>query len=141
MKNLLKLAGASLFMCLWFAISAPAQIVNGLKFTTSFGFYAGNTKFPAGTYTVSASNYGDTILMIESATGTHAGYIEYIQTDTEAGHASSDVTFKKYGTVDFLDRVWVAGQQFGMQLEQTKVEKKLAEGGAPQTHSVQGSPK
>jgi hypothetical protein len=141
MKNLLKLAGASVLMCLWFAIPASAQIVNGLNFTTTFAFYAGNAKFPAGTYTVRASNFGDTTLLIENSAGTHSAFIDFMPTETEAGHAASDVTFKKYGNVDFLNRIWVAGQQFGMQLEPTKTEKKLAEAGAPQVHSVQGSPK
>jgi hypothetical protein len=50
MKNLLKAFGASGLLCLLFAIPATAQIVNGLSFTTTFPFYAGNTKMPPGTY-------------------------------------------------------------------------------------------
>jgi hypothetical protein len=136
MKNLLKLAGASALMCLCFAMPAPAQIVNGLTFTTTFPFYAGNTKMPAGSYKVTPSNFGSSLLQIENSTGTHSAFVEFVPTQAEQGHAAGDVVFKKYGNVDFLSRLWVGGQTYGMMLEPTKVEQKLAESGAPQTHSV-----
>jgi hypothetical protein len=141
MKTLLKLAGSSGLLCLLFAMPVEAQIVNGLSFTTTFPFYAGNTKLPPGTYTVTPSSFGESMLQIENTGRTHSAFIEFLPTQSEAAHASGDVTFKKYGTVDFLDRLWVGGQQFGMQLEPTKVEKKLAESGPPQTHSVPGKAK
>jgi hypothetical protein len=135
MKNPLKLAGASALMCLCFAMPAPAQIVNGLSFTTTFAFYAGNTKLPAGSYKVTPVTFSDSMLQIENTAGTHSAFIEIMPTET-ASHPTGDVTFKKYGGVDFLNRIWVGGQKYGMQLEPSKMEKKLAEGGAPQTHSI-----
>lgn len=137
MKNLLKLAGASLLACLCLAIPASAQIVNGLNFTTSFVFYAGNTKLPPGSYKITQAAFGETTLLIENTAGTHSAFIDYVPTQT-ATHATGDVTFNKYGGVEFLNRVWVGGQQYGMQVEQTKYEKSLVAKGAPQTHSVPG---
>jgi hypothetical protein len=136
LRNLLKLAGASGLLCLLFVMPASAQITTALSFTTTFPFYAGNTKMPAGTYRVSPSNFGSTILEIQSSTGSHSAFIEYVPTQADNSHKASDVAFKKYGTTEFLDRLWVGGQQFGMQIEPTKVEQKLAAGGQPQTHSV-----
>ncbi len=138
MKNLLKLAGASLLTCLCLAIPASAQIANGLTFTTSFAFYAGNTKLPAGSYKITQSSVDDAVLLIENTARTHSAYIDFNPTQSEAAHKTGDVTFNKYGDVEFLNQVWVGGQQYGMQLEQTKYEKKLAAAGAPQTHSVSG---
>ena len=136
MKKLLKVVGASGLLCLLFAMSASAQIVNGLSFTTTFTFYAGNTKMPAGSYKITASNLDESILLIEDAKGVHSGYLDFTPTDAASGHAASDVTFKKYGNVDFLSRCWVKGQQFGMLMEQTNYEKKLGASGQPQEHSV-----
>jgi hypothetical protein len=135
MKNLLKLAGASVLMCLCFAIPSQAQIVNGLNFTTTFAFYAGNTKLPAGSYKITPVTFSDSTLQIENAAGTHSAFIEIVPTES-ASHPTGDVTFNKYGGIDFLNRIWVGGQQYGMQLLPSNYEKKLAEGGAPQTHSV-----
>jgi hypothetical protein len=141
MKHLLKVTGASGLLCLLFAISATAQITNAVNFTTTFPFYAGNTKLPAGSYKITPSGMSDTVLLIESSTRSHSAFIEYTPTQAESGHAATDVSFKKYGTTDFLDRIWVGGQTYGMQIEPTKVEQKLAASAKPQAHSVSGNGK
>jgi hypothetical protein len=140
MKNPLKLVGASVLMWLCFAIPGSAQIMGALTFTTTFPFYAGNTKMPAGSYTVRPAAFGSTTLEIEDSTGKHSAFIEVTTTQT-SGHKKGDVTFNKYGGVDFLNQLWVGGQEQLMQVEETKYEKKLAESGAPQTHTVQGTAK
>jgi hypothetical protein len=136
MKNLLKVVGASGLLCLLFAMPASAQIVDGLTFTTTFAFYAGNTKMPAGSYKITASNLDEALLLIEDARGAHSAFLDFTPTQSASAHAASGVTFKKYGNVDFLTSCWVRAQQFGMQMEPTKYEKKLAATGQPQEHSV-----
>jgi hypothetical protein len=136
MTKLLKLAGTSVLLYLAFAIPAPAQINNSVNFTTTFPFYAGNTKLPAGSYKISPASFDSSVLTIESATGGHSAFIEYTPTQAEAGHKTTDVGFKKFGSTDFLDTIWVGGQQFGMQLQTSKYEQSLAKGGAPTAHSV-----
>jgi hypothetical protein len=135
MKNLLKIAGASALICLCFMIPSQAQITNGVNFTTTFAFYAGNTKLPAGSYRITPATFSQSMLQIENTARTHSAFIEIVPTDS-ASHPTSDVTFNKYGGIDFLNRIWLGGQQYGMQLIPSNYEKKLAEGGAPQTHSV-----
>jgi hypothetical protein len=141
MKNLLKVAAASGLLCLLSIMPAVAQIVNAVEFTTAFPFYAANTKMPAGSYRITPSSYNSQLLLIESTTGTHSAFIEYLPTQAESGHATTDVSFKKYGTAEFLNRIWVGGQTFGMQIEPTKVEAKLAAGAQPEVHSVTGKGK
>jgi hypothetical protein len=136
MTKLLKLAGASALLYLAFAIPAPAQISNSVNFTAPFPFYAGNTKLPAGSYKVTQATFDSSVLMIESTNGGHSAFVEFTPTQADAGHKATDVGFKKYGTTEVLNTVWVAGQQFGMQVEITKFEQSLAKSGAPATHSV-----
>jgi len=136
MKNLLKVAGASGLLCLLSMMPARAQITNAVNFTTTFPFYAGNTKMPAGSYKITASNLDEAMLLISDARGVHSAFLDFTPTDTASAHAASDVTFKKYGNVDFLSRCWVRGQKFGMLMEPSKYEKKLAASGPPQEHSV-----
>jgi hypothetical protein len=38
------------------------------------------------------------------------------------------VNFHKYGNTDFLNRIWVEGQRYGMKVDPTKVELKAAAG-------------
>jgi hypothetical protein len=136
MKKLLKFAGASGLLCLLFAIPAVAQITSAVNFTTTFPFYVGNAKLPAGSYKITTSIYDPNTLQIESSSGSHSAFIEFVPTQADSSHKTTAVSFKKYGTTDFLDTIWIQGQKFGMQIEATKVEQKLAAGGAPQAHDV-----
>jgi hypothetical protein len=122
--------------CLGAAIPASAQIVDGLDFTTSFPFYACNARMPAGSYKVMQSNMDNTILTIQSADGSHSAFIDFIPTEAATDHAHSDVTFRKYGDTDFLNRLWVGGQEYGMKVEETKAESKLAASASTVEHTV-----
>jgi len=140
MKTLFKLAVISGLMCLSLVVPAAAQIVNGVDFTTSFPFYAGNAKMPAGAYTVTQPQGDDTtMLLIESKSGSHSVFLENEPTQSANPHPQTDVTFKKYGTTEYLSQIWVAGQNYGMQIPPTKLEQKAAAHAAATQHSVTAS--
>jgi hypothetical protein len=48
----------------------------------------------------------------------------------------TDVTFNKYGKVDFLNLLWVQGQNQGMQIVQTKAEQLAAKTATQARHTV-----
>jgi hypothetical protein len=48
------------------------------------------------------------------------------------------VTFHKYADVDYLNRIWVAGQRYGMKVEPTKAEQKAASTTPVIEHTVSG---
>src|ERR1700740_2006115 len=91
-----------------------AQIDNSLNFTTSFPFYAGNAKMPAGTYRVTPTDIDSSVLQIQSTNGAYSAFVEFTPTHAEQPHAQTDVTFHKYGDTDYLNRIWVDGQKYGM---------------------------
>jgi hypothetical protein len=124
--------------CLVSAIPASAQILNGLDFTTSFPFYVGNARMPAGSYKVTQSGMDNTILLIQSDNdnGSHSAFIDFIPTESTTDHANSDVTFRKYGNTDFLNRLWVGGQEYGMKVEETKAESRLAASNRTVEHTL-----
>jgi hypothetical protein len=37
-------------------------------------------------------------------------------------HPHSDVTFNKYGDTEYLNRIWVEDQEYGMKVDPTKAE-------------------
>ena len=141
MKTFGKITVMAAVFTLMSAMPLVAQIVNGLSFSASSSFYAGNTKFPAGSYTITQSNVDNNILQVESTNDKYSGYFEALPTQSEQPHPKTEVTFHKYGGVDYLNRVWIQGQQYGLQAEQTKAEKKAAAAGAPVDHSVAGTKK
>jgi hypothetical protein len=74
--------------------------------------------------------------LIESQDSKYSAFLEAIPTQSEQIHTQSDVTFHKYGNTEYLNRLWVAGQQFGLRLDPTKSEQKAATSIEVVEHSV-----
>lgn len=83
------------------AIPTMAQITNRVTFDATSAFYAENAKMPAGSYTVSQPGPDNSLLLIEDANGSHSVFLEYVVVSSDTPHARSDVTFNKYGKVEF----------------------------------------
>ena len=118
------------------AVPAMAQIANSVTFDAPSAFYAGNAKMPAGSYRVTQPNADDNLLLIENADGSHSVFVEYELVSSETRHTESDVTFNKYGNVDFLSAIWVEGRNSEMQIVPSKIEENAAKTAAAEKHSL-----
>ena len=136
MKSFSKVAVSMALLSLLPAMPLVAQIANGMNFTTSFAFYAGNVKMPAGSYRITKTDIDESELLIESQDGKYAAFVDFIPTQSEQPHAQSDVTFHTYGNAEYLNRIWVEGQEFGMKVEPTKAEKRAAASAGAVEHTV-----
>jgi hypothetical protein len=136
MKNLLKVTIATVALTLGSALPALAQIADGMSFKTYFPFYAGNAKMPAGSYRITQTDFDADELRIQSADGKYSAFVDFIPMHAEEPHAHSDVTFQKYGDAEYLNRIWVVGQRYGMKLEPTRAELKAASTTAVTEHTV-----
>jgi hypothetical protein len=139
MKNVSKLVVRMGLLSLLSVMPLAAQINNGVDFTTSFPFYAGNAKMPAGSYKVTQSDMDANILQIQSNDGVHSALVEFIPTHSAQPHPHSDVTFHKYGDTEYLNRIWVQGQEYGMKVDPTKAETKAGANANPVEHSLTAS--
>jgi hypothetical protein len=139
MKNVSKRVVRMGLLSLLSVMPLAAQIVNGVDFTTSFPFYAGNARMPAGSYKITQSDMDESILLIQSKDGVHSALIEFLPTHTAQPHPHSDVTFHKYGDTEYLNRIWVQGQQYGMKVDPTKAETKAAANAKVVEHSLSAS--
>jgi hypothetical protein len=124
------------FLSLLSAMPLVAQIENGVDFTTSFPFYAGDTKLPAGQYKVSQPDEDDPLLLVESMDRKHSVFVEFEPTHSAQPHRESDITFQKYGDTDYLNRVWIEGQNYGIKLAPSKVETEAAAAANAVQHST-----
>jgi hypothetical protein len=142
MKSLYKAALMTGLTFLSIGTPAIAQIANGVDFTTTFPFYAGNAKMPAGAYTITQPpDEENTVLLIQGKDGSHSAFLDIAPTQAANPHPNSDVTFNKYGTTDYLSQVWVTGQNYGMQVLPTKAEQKAASKAAAAQHSISAKPR
>ena len=133
LKKLIVPMGLLSVLC---AIPTMAQITNSVKFDAPSAFYAGNAKMPAGSYTVTQPNADDNLLLIEDASGSHSALVEYVIAHSETPHAQSDVTFNKYGNVEFLSAIWIDGRKSEMQVLPSKAEQNAAKAAAAEKHSL-----
>jgi hypothetical protein len=94
---------------------------------------------PAGSYKITQSDMDESILQIQSKDGVHSALIEFLPTQSAQPHPHSDVTFHKYGDTEYLNRIWVQGQKYGMKVDPTKAETKAAANAKVVEHSLSAS--
>lgn len=133
LKKRIVLMGLLSMLC---AIPSMAQIANQVTFDAPSAFYAGNAKLPAGSYTVTQPDPDNNLLLIKDASGSHSVFVEYVDGSSNTPHAQTDVTFNKYGDVDFISAIWIEGQNSEMQVLPSKVEQNAAKAAAANKHSL-----
>ena len=126
MKKVSKLVARMALLSLLSVMPLAAQIVNGVDFTTSFPFYAGNAELPAGSYKITHPDMNTSILQIQSNDGVNSAFVDIIPTHSAQPHSHSDVTFHRYGNTEYLNRIWIEGQEYGMKVDPTKAETNAA---------------
>ncbi len=99
-----------------------AQIDNGVDFTASSPFYAGDVKLPAGNYKVARLDDNADILQVENRDDLRSVLVDFTPTESAIPHRDSAVTFEKYGDTDYLDRVWIEGEEYGIRVDPGRVE-------------------
>ena len=109
-----------------------AQIGNGVDFTASFPFYAGDVKLPAGNYKVVQPDETADVLQIENRDTLHSVLVGFTPTESGLPHRQTAVTFEKYGDTDYLNRVRIEGQEYGIKVDAGRVETGAAAANATQ---------
>ena len=136
MNNFGKLVVNMGLLSLLSVMPLAAQIGNGVVFTAPFPFYAGNAKMPAGSYGITQSDINSSVLQIRSEDGAYSAFVDFIPMHAEQPHSQSDVTFHKYGDTDYLNRIWIGGQKYGLKVDPTRAETKAAANANVVEHSL-----
>ena len=137
MNRISKLVVKMGFLSLLSAMPLVAQIDNGVDFTTSFPFYAGDTKLPAGHYKVTQPDINEDLLQVESLNdGAHSVFVQFWPTQSLQPHSQSDVAFQKIGNTDYLNGVWIEGQNYGIKIAPSKDETEAAAAANAAQHST-----
>jgi hypothetical protein len=126
------------FLSLLSVLPLAAQIESGVDFKTSFPFYAGDAKLPAGNYRVSQPEMGDEILQIQNLDLSRSVFVDFTPTESVQPHRNSAVSFEKYGDTDYMDRVWIGGETYGMKTDPTRVEAAAAAAVNAEQHTANG---
>jgi hypothetical protein len=105
-----------------FAIAAPAiasaQMIEPMKFTTSFGFTAGKTHFGPGSYVARPLDDEPTVVAIQSEHGGPTALLLGIGDTPRRDPQKSQVTFVRQGNQMVLKSVWDESSQEGVDVVQ-----------------------
>jgi hypothetical protein len=115
-----------------------AQMDNGVDFKTSFPFYAGESKLPAGNYKMFQPDMNVHMLQIQNMDTLHSVFVDFMPTESLQPSNQSAVTFEKYGDTDYLNRVRIAGEDYGIKVDPSKVETAAAADANATQHSTAG---
>ena len=132
MRKIKMLTFAAGVITLMSCLPAMAQVK--VTFTTSFGFYAGGAKLPAGTYTVRQQQDDPNMFEIQNGAGTHSALLE-ARASSKSSKGNPEVVFNRYGTTECLESILTSTGN-SVDIETGPAEKLAAKKGSPQSHSV-----
>lgn len=105
---------------------AHAQVIGNLEVDVPFQFHAGDTRLPAGKYTIHPLDTSDDKIMeISSADGSTSALFEVEQADANSAPAKSELIFDKYGNRYFLAKLFDGGNPYGSRVVKSHYEQKL----------------
>jgi hypothetical protein len=112
---------------------AQAQIESDVTITANVphAFVVRNTTLPAGKYEVRVvdAKENSTVLEIRSAKGKMAVFVETEAIEEVRPAGKTELVFDQIGDQWFLTKVFLKGDDSGNQLEQTKMQRRLEDGG------------
>jgi hypothetical protein len=138
MKMATRVVLAAIFLASAGAATANAQVLGRITFKSDFGFVAGNTTLPAGSYTVTPTDDDPSVLEISN------GKVSVLL-DTEGDQpatspSKTEVTFNKYGDTYVLHEIFDAEAQGGAIVLPAHAEKRHQKAhGTPTAQAVPAS--
>jgi hypothetical protein len=133
MRKIIRLTFAAGVITLMTSLPSMAQALK-VTFNTTFGFYAGGAKLPAGTYTLRATQDDPSIFELQNSAGTHSVMLEG-RSSTKTSTGNPQIVFNKYGTTEYLESVLTSTGN-SVDIETGPAEKLAAKKGSPQSHTV-----
>jgi hypothetical protein len=122
------------FITLAGCLAAHAQASMRVEFSTTFSFYVGKTKLPAGSYVITQSQEDQSLFKIKSATSSKSVMITGRQS-TKPTTDSTQVLFNRYGSSEYLGGVSTSTGT-AIALDNGAPEQAEAKKGAPTPHTV-----
>jgi hypothetical protein len=112
-------------------IKAQAQITGTLEADIPFQFHVGNTKLPAGKYTIRVVDNSDlSVMEISSADGSTSALFDVRNAQAKSTPGKSELIFNKYGQRYFLARLFDEFNPDGSAVVKSGYEKRIAEAAA-----------
>jgi hypothetical protein len=123
------------------ALSTPrlnAQIINAIQAHIDHPFVIGNTTLPAGEYTFRIMQ-GSELSVMTATSENDKTSVDFIVRAAIDDHtpAHTELTFRKYGNTEFLNKIFESGSKTGVEVTETSREESrlVKEGQQPILHT------
>ena len=123
------------------AVSTPwlnAQITNAIQAHIDHAFVIGNTTLPSGEYTFRMMQNSELSVMTATSENDKTS-VEFIVREAINNHtpAHTELTFRKYGNTEFLNKIFESGTKIGVEVTETSREESrlVKEGQQPTLHT------
>ena len=107
------------------AVSATSAFAQTMKADIPFAFHAANETLPAGRYEVSTANTVKGSIIVRGTENKQAVAALVINVASKRTPEVSKLIFRRYGDQYFLAQIFVKGQTSGIEMLQTKAERRL----------------
>ena len=124
-----------------FVSSVWAQAGNAIEFKVTSSFVAGDTKFPAGTYTIRQEPESQLEWEISNDSKLYSAFLLTEPSTPTTPNQKAEATFQKYGNTLVLKEIWIPGLSNGFSVQTSYAEKKAAKTGSPTKVSVAAAKK
>jgi hypothetical protein len=109
------------------ASTRVAQAQELMVVNIPFDFVAGNSKLPAGEYSVQVSAPTHTLILIARKDSTTSAFMNTNAAVSAEPQSQSKLIFNRYGDRYFLSQVWREGYSQGRQLMKSDREKEMTQ--------------
>lgn len=111
-------------LLLWAASFPVSADENTVQATVPFEFYAGNTRLPAGDYSIKRID-STGVIAVRSADGAANAVVLTHGTQAPKIPSEGKLVFSRYGDTHFLSQVWRPGTNLGAQVVPSKTEREM----------------
>lgn len=118
---------AGLVALTFMASTQVVQAQDHLVVTIPFDFMAGNSKMPAGDYTVKAATRTTSVLVISRVDANDSAFVPANTAVSANLQKESKLIFNCYDGRYFLSQVWMEGSSRGKELMKSAREKEMAQ--------------
>ena len=100
-----------------------------------FDFVVNDQTFSAGKYTLKVSDDANlNLFVLRSRNGRKSTFIQTQDVQQEQTPRKTELVFNKLGDTYFLSQIWLSGNAQGVEVEKSKAERKLEDGGMKSEH-------
>jgi hypothetical protein len=102
----------------------PAQITNEIRANIDHSFVIGNTSLPPGEYTFRMMQNSELSVMTANSENDKTN-VTFIVREAVDNHtpAHTELTFRKYGNTEFLNKIFESGSKIGAEVTETSREE------------------